>query len=343
MPGKDISNPMIDYVIKELRYKANQFKDIGAVAVYTGHVVKSDSVVPESLKLELQAAVAKFEEDIPDDQKDWHPGSDGKVWDLVHPSLYPLVYGRTRVLETGTTSLDDCIARCGEGKTTQIPPKEDVAQEDTNQNTQLNSYSRNFQWLPCTVDISEEHCKYVSYPASKKTSKSFSVSPRITSYINNLHPLKHKNLYHLIERIIDAAIPLWNMTLGPLDFCDWSNYLRVEYTGSRNHYIKQPEPEKFEPPIEPDPTFDLKEEYGKKKSGGDGGDGGLQVIVKLANIQLTPENPSYDGGSWHVEGQLVSFHPLFSFQNDINIILAFGGKRTNIYALQHSTTIQTKT
>ena len=30
----------------------------------------------------------------------------------------------------------------------------------------------------------------------------------------------------------------------------------------------------------------------------------IQVIVKLANIHLTPENPKYDGGSWHVEGQL---------------------------------------
>lgn len=28
----------------------------------------------------------------------------------------------------------------------------------------------------------------------------------------------------------------------------------------------------------------------------------LQVIVKLANIQLTPENPKYAGGVWHVEG-----------------------------------------
>jgi hypothetical protein len=28
----------------------------------------------------------------------------------------------------------------------------------------------------------------------------------------------------------------------------------------------------------------------------------LQVIVKLANIELTPENPNYPGGSWHVEG-----------------------------------------
>ena len=28
----------------------------------------------------------------------------------------------------------------------------------------------------------------------------------------------------------------------------------------------------------------------------------VQVIVKLANIVLTPENPSYPGGEWHVEG-----------------------------------------
>jgi len=28
----------------------------------------------------------------------------------------------------------------------------------------------------------------------------------------------------------------------------------------------------------------------------------LQVIVKLANIELTPDKPQYEGGSWHVEG-----------------------------------------
>lgn len=31
--------------------------------------------------------------------------------------------------------------------------------------------------------------------------------------------------------------------------------------------------------------------------------GRLQIIVKLANIHLTPDNPWYPGGSWHVEGQ----------------------------------------
>ena len=40
-------------------------------------------------------------------------------------------------------------------------------------------------------------------------------------------------------------------------------------------------------------SLDLRKEYGK-----------LQIIVKLANIHLTPEQPRYEGGSWHVEGQL---------------------------------------
>jgi hypothetical protein len=56
-----------------------------------------------------------------------------------------------------------------------------------------------------------------------------------------------------------------------------------------------PEPKVFRPLQEP-PPFDLREEFGIW---------GLQVIVKLANIELTPEKPEYAGGTWHVEGQLV--------------------------------------
>jgi hypothetical protein len=41
---------------------------------------------------------------------------------------------------------------------------------------------------------------------------------------------------------------------------------------------------------------DLARDYAKR---------GLQIIVKLANIHLTPEKPEYAGGTWHVEGQLV--------------------------------------
>jgi hypothetical protein len=42
-------------------------------------------------------------------------------------------------------------------------------------------------------------------------------------------------------------------------------------------------------------TLDLRDLYHSR---------GLQVIVKLANIELSPEMPNYDGGTWHVEGQM---------------------------------------
>lgn len=84
-------------------------------------------------------------------------------------------------------------------------------------------------------------------------------------------------------------------------------WARVE-TWKEARPIVQPEPKEFQPPLErlkkvyekrlqkePDllkeQKIDLCKDYGK-----------LQIIVKLANIHLTPDKPSYEGGSWHVEG-----------------------------------------
>ena len=46
-----------------------------------------------------------------------------------------------------------------------------------------------------------------------------------------------------------------------------------------------------EPDFLSKPPVDLLQDYGQ-----------LQIIVKLANIVLTPEKPTYEGGSWHIEG-----------------------------------------
>lgn len=46
---------------------------------------------------------------------------------------------------------------------------------------------------------------------------------------------------------------------------------------------------------------------------------GIQVIVKLANIHLTPSKPHYSGGSWHIEGQLnerICATALYYYDND---------------------------
>ena len=73
------------------------------------------------------------------------------------------------------------------------------------------------------VDISGEHCKYVVINLAPKFFNNFRLQD------HELHQqlsstLKYKNLYRLIEHVINAGIPLWNMTLGHLDFLDCSNY-----------------------------------------------------------------------------------------------------------------------
>ncbi|TFK70985.1 hypothetical protein BDN72DRAFT_491378 [Pluteus cervinus] len=304
----DTSERMVDCCIAELRHKAKLLQEYCAVSVFTGDVVKSDTILPDSLRLALIEAVRPLE-DVPPKLQDWHPRSDDTVLDLVHPSLYPLVYGRSRVLTHGRTTLDDSIERCGQGEVIPVPgpPKPQSSKTSrkssrTPRRSAYEPYSDKFQWLPCEVDISDDGTK-------------------ITSYINNLHPHHHKELYGLIEQVISAAIPLWNMTLSPTrggygrrikysyqgyesdpESEDSQQELRPEEDDGDDDYldvypvkrIKQPEPSEFFP----DDSIlhvNLREEYAKT---------GLQVIVKLANIVLTPEKPSYEGGAWHVEGQL---------------------------------------
>lgn len=327
---------MIDWCLEELKFKAKIFERIGAVSVYTGDVVKSDTLIPDSLKQALKAAVVQLER-VPAAEQDWHPGSDQKVLDLVHPSLFPLVYGRTRILTDGTVGLDDCIERCGQGTTVPVPPAEEADLVDSGarypweQPFGANAFSTQFQWLPCDVDLS----------GGKGSAK-------ITSYINNLHPRGKKDLYPIIEEILARTIPMWDLTLTPLktplrtiqqsqriqyDNVDYDpdpengpdtdgpqqeedededDYYdrRQEWIAATRRVVK-PEPGKFNP----SPILEVQHKYAMGETEGldpktsvdiyrDFGDRGLQVIVKLANIHLTPEKPEYEGGSWHVEGQL---------------------------------------
>ena len=64
-------------------------------------VWRSDSLIPSDLRDELIAAVSPLE-NVPDEEKDWHPRSDNQVFNLIHPSLYPVVYNRTFVKDPQT-------------------------------------------------------------------------------------------------------------------------------------------------------------------------------------------------------------------------------------------------
>ena len=141
-------------------------------------VCMSDIAISHETKTKLKAAVTPLE-NVPASKMDWHPGSGDRVLDLVHPSICPLVYGRTRILPQGTVPLADCHRYAGKGEVISKPT--DVPHH----------YSNNFQWLPCEVRLQDDgHAK-------------------ITSYINNLHPDGNEPLYSAIEEVISQTVPLW--------------------------------------------------------------------------------------------------------------------------------------
>ena len=251
---------------------------------------KSDKLIPTPLQERLTAAVAPLE-NVPDLEKDWHPGSGDLVLDLVHPSLYPIVYGHTVTKNPGSTT------------PIVLAPPEFALYE-------YKFTSKQFQWLPS--DFSIDHDGRVTL-----------TSP----YINNVHPTQHKELHSVIPEILQRTIPMFERVLSdtirpllPMRIltsshhgwggvetanCIWgypdgipypSSSSEVEYdddsdTWYEKHDLKIP---------------DAREHYGgdleviKDQISLKGRT--LQVIVKLANIILTPEKPDYPGGKWHVEG-----------------------------------------
>ena len=176
------------WCMAELCDKAPLLEDSGRIVTLdTGsRACKSDTVISEQLRQELLAGVKPLL-DVKDSKKDWHPGSDGKALNLVHPSLFPLVYGESRALDLGgRVNLDSIFGTVG---------KPNVVAHATN--GAPSTHSEKFQWLPCDV----------AFVGKKGT------DVRITSYINNLHPQKHASLYHTIEKFISLAIPFWNDVL----------------------------------------------------------------------------------------------------------------------------------
>jgi len=286
------------------------------------NIVKSDSAVPTEVQDELRAAV-KVLEDVPDRLKDWHPGSDNLVLDLVHPSLFPVVWGLTRALEEGTVPLEDCIKYTGKG----VKVAEHIPQPAGDRRWDVPELWSSHQWLPAELGFGADG------------------AVKITSYINNLHPVKHKALYSVLERIAAATLRVWDDSLS--GFADRRRFL-IEATSDSDYGfppgLKYRIPGKEGPKAWIDPatydgggldddgdanddweddfyewklehrilTYPEPREY-KLQAELQSGDrvalreqfpNGVQVIFKLANIHLTPEKPSYAGGSWHVEGTM---------------------------------------
>lgn len=228
-------------------------------------------------------------ESVPDSEKDWHPGSDGLVLDLVHPSLYPIVYGRT--ISKGPDSTTAAVL---------VAPKFKDSDPAFS--------SEKFQWLPS--DFFVDHAGKVTLASS---------------YINNIHPTWHKELHSVIPEILQCAVPMFERVLS--DAIRPLLPMRIATSGGRGWNDEETADCIWEDGI-PYPNSSSEEEYDEDADGWldkhrfntpdarESYDGDLevmkdqislrgrtlQVIVKLANIVLTPEKSHYPGGKWHVEG-----------------------------------------
>lgn len=377
----DLSPKMWEYIVQELRWKTSNWEDEPEVVAYDAGVVKSD----EHDFRNLRDAVADLECET-DKQKDYEPDSDGTVRYLIDPRLHPLIYGRSRILPPGKTTRkaikeDEAafLRYTGEGKMIPIPPAEEahleddewwfnlygyrdlLLRDDNNAQRFPTPYSRKFQLLPCEVEFNRNGF----------------LEPGIVSYINNLHPTRHRHLYGILSDIIFWVLLLWDKSLIsrqgdedripyrrvqylPNPDCqqsseevekwdgedeededgeeewdehgeegeeafdeedwedceeDWEDCEEEEEEETNDNLddasvhwdslsdldesnlgpIKQPEPKDFEP------LKDLNREFYVQTFFT-----GMQVIIKMTNVELTPDKPKYQGGEWHIEGQLVS-------------------------------------
>ncbi|KAG8899799.1 hypothetical protein FRC00_000899 [Tulasnella sp. 408] len=289
--GETLLEPEVNYVFDELAgYEKMRDEATGIQQSCFSRIYESDSLIPQDLLERLKAAV-KVLEDVPEDQKDWHPRSDGQVLDLVHPSLYPIVYGRTFRYPEVTTLEERKIA---DFQLIVPPNPRTTPGQDW-------SFSKKFAWLSTDFKIAKDGS-----------------SAKAVSYINNLHP-SNTELYSVIEALVARFSFLFDRVLTDLICYGESSNRRIidgysyqddddqpeQLPGeTQQDYDTRVERWRWERPMTvptvPETGFTKDISLRSKNYTIQGQE--VQVIVKLANIHLTPERPHYPGGSWHVEG-----------------------------------------
>ncbi|MFE3790296.1 DUF4246 domain-containing protein [Streptomyces goshikiensis] len=280
--AQGLTEAQVRYVLAELaHYAALRDGRTGVEVSAVDGVWQSDALVDDELRSRLREAVRVLEQ-VPEAERDWHPGSDGQVLDLVHPSLFCLVNEVSGGPERAWLNPTDRYSKY--------------------------EFSERFQWLPTDVDVSDDG------------------DVAFRSYVNNVHPEVHRELASVLPELFARLRPLFENVLTDLRH---PRPLRIE-ADPYGWYDSEPQrPEKSahgddeayaqalsawelalddwwenRSPVVPDaPDFTPPERPGASDRVDLRGRR-LQVIVKLATIHLTPEQPEYAGGSWHVEGMV---------------------------------------
>jgi hypothetical protein len=277
-----LTEAQVRYILDELAYYA-ALRDgrTGIEVSAVDGVWQSDALVDDKLRSRLREAVRVLE-DVPEAEKDWHPGSDGQVLDLVHPSLFCLVRDVSGAPERAWQNPTDRYSK--------------------------HEFSEKFQWLPTDVDVSDDgevtFRSYVNNVHPERHHELASVLPDLFARFLPLWENVLTDLRHPRPLRIEADPYGWYDSEP--EYPDRSSYSDDEAHAEAVSAWEEAQDDWWENrrPVVPDaPEFTAPEVPGEGARVGLRGRR-LQVIVKVASVHLTPDKPEYPGGSWHVEGML---------------------------------------
>ncbi|KAK2026334.1 hypothetical protein LX32DRAFT_684649 [Colletotrichum zoysiae] len=269
----DFTETMFRCCMDELREKAKLYQETGIVTVLDINLYLA------------RTSTGRFN----------HGGSIGTTVDIIDPDLYALFYGHSKALPDKEIGLQNCLDHSGMGILVPVPPESDRKGKlkrpfEADARHIMIDHSTKSQWLPCNLQFPDGN------------------NARITSYVNNLHPRDHPDVYSLLEKVITQAMPIWRLIYddGPpedliklmQDYYDrlipedeWQGRYLAVVGAELTKVLDKPEPS-FGPEWRDNGRKSRRQRKSKKTAGKNRDMSSLQVIVKLSAFHLTPESPT---------------------------------------------------
>ncbi|KAJ2458865.1 hypothetical protein GGF42_001808 [Coemansia sp. RSA 2424] len=303
--AKELTDVEFRYVLDELAYYSSLHPLGRNVKLSAADGVwLSDSLIDLETTNELKEYAAILES-TPSNQKDWHPDGESRMLNLIDPSLFPLIYARSKLYRQTCASPQ---AALNPGAPGEFPGSRDKWHEALSES----GY--------CIPTIGQFHSRTVSdkfswLPSEFRVDDNGAVT--IESYINNLHPVKHAVFYPTIASIFAKCIPLLEQVVTDLvhprqprvvpnfekyyesdepmpEYDDDNDDDDYDYDDVTRQWKERatfvhPQPEPFVAPTRPASPYKL---CGRR----------LQAIVRMSSIELTSKIPIYGGKDWSVAG-----------------------------------------
>ncbi|KAK7727110.1 hypothetical protein SLS57_003144 [Botryosphaeria dothidea] len=236
--GLRVSERGFNHCVAELRDKATNLDKTQCTLVLDtsdATVVKSDSAICKTDRENMKSVFRKLDRKTL--QCEDRRFSEGSVLHIVNPALYSLRKRNTLITPTRFLYRSEAVDHIHEGEVWEdysmwdyrLPYQDRSVRNNLDGLPELRFWSGQYQWLPADVVWGKDG------------------DAKLGSYINNLHP-DNGEAYLLIERAIDASIPLWNQSQVFIHVTDI-----------------------------PSPALNLVEAFPD----------GIQVIVRLTTIELT--------------------------------------------------------